>query len=48
MVIDITTVDKIPISTTTLNEAKKPGSYGERLVLDATPDPDCDPTEGLI
>ncbi|CAF1205421.1 unnamed protein product [Adineta ricciae] len=26
--------------------AQKPGTYGERLVIDTTPDPECDPTQG--
>lgn len=46
IVVSITTVDKIPLSTTFLNEALKPGSYGQRLVVDASIDPDCDPTQG--
>lgn len=45
IIVDIKTVDKIPLTTTFLLEAQKPGSYGQRLVLDASPDPDCDPTQ---
>jgi len=25
---------------------KKPGTYGQRIALDATPDPSCDPSQG--
>lgn len=44
LIMTIQTVDKIPLSAGFLLEAKKPGSYGERLSIDTTPDPDCDPT----
>ncbi len=43
--VDIKTVDKIPLSANILREAQKPGTYGNRLVIDASPDPDCDPTQ---
>lgn len=46
MLIQIDTVDKIPLSTSFLVEAKKPGSFAQRLSIDTTPDPDCDPTTG--
>ena len=46
MIIMIQTVDKIPLSSGFFLEAQKPGTYGERLVIDTTPDPDCDPTQG--
>ncbi|CAF0780001.1 unnamed protein product [Adineta ricciae] len=46
MIIMIQTVDKIPLSAGLLLEAQKPGTYGERIVIDTTPDPDCDPTQG--
>lgn len=46
MIVTIKTVDKVPLSAGFLLEAQKPGTYGERLTVDTTPDPDCDPTEG--
>ena len=46
IVLSIDTVDKLPLSASFLMEAKKPGGYGERVSVDASPDPDCDPTEG--
>lgn len=46
IILDISTIDKIPLSTGFLLEAQKPGSYGQRVSLDASPDPDCDPTQG--
>jgi hypothetical protein len=46
IIVTVNTVDKIPLSAGFLNEAQKPGTYGERLVLDASPNPDCDPTQG--
>jgi len=42
--IDIKTPDKIPLGADFLLEAKKPGTYGERISLKAQPDPQCDPT----
>jgi hypothetical protein len=45
MVLTIETVDKIPLSASFLMEAKKNGSYAERISIDTTPDPDCNPTE---
>jgi len=42
----IKTVDKITLSTSFLLEAQKPGTYGQRLIVDASPDPDCDPSQG--
>jgi hypothetical protein len=45
IVVSIKTIDKIPLSTQFLLEEQKPGTYGQRLVLDASPDPDCDPTQ---
>lgn len=44
--IEIDCVNKIKLYSRLLNEALKPGTYGARLALDATPDPDCDPSEG--
>jgi hypothetical protein len=46
MVIMIKTVDKVPLTSGFLLEAQKPGTYGERLTVDTTPDPECDPTRG--
>jgi hypothetical protein len=46
--IEIDCVDKIKLYSRLLNEAQKPGTYGDRLALDASPDPDCDPTEGEL
>lgn len=48
MIITIKTVDKVPLSTGFLVEAQKPGMYGDRISLDTTPDPECDPTQGKI
>ncbi|CAF3984870.1 unnamed protein product [Rotaria sordida] len=45
MIIMIQTVDKIPLASGFLLEAKQPGTYGERITIDTTADPDCDPTE---
>jgi len=42
--IDIKTPDKIPLGADFLLEAKKPGTYGERITIKAQPDPQCDPT----
>ncbi|CAF4863492.1 unnamed protein product [Rotaria sp. Silwood1] len=44
LVINIQTVDGIELSTTFLIEALKPGRYAERIAVDASPDPDCDPS----
>jgi hypothetical protein len=44
MVLTIQTVDKIPVGAAFLIEAQKPGTYGERIAIDTTADPDCDPT----
>ncbi|KAK3597884.1 hypothetical protein CHS0354_029466 [Potamilus streckersoni] len=46
IVIDIETVDKIPVSTAFLNELKPKGIYNVPVELKAEPDPDCDPTQG--
>ncbi|CAF4789356.1 unnamed protein product, partial [Rotaria sp. Silwood2] len=42
--INIQTVDGVELSTTFLIEAQKPGRYAERIAVDASPDPDCDPS----
>jgi hypothetical protein len=46
IIITIKTVDKVPLSSGFLLEAQKPGTYGERISLDTTPDPECDPSQG--
>jgi len=43
--IDIHCPDKIPLGTAFLLEAKKAGTYGERISIKAQPDPQCDPTQ---
>jgi len=43
--IDIHTPDRIPLGTAFLAEAKKAGTYGERISIKAQPDPQCDPTQ---
>nr|ACD54786.1 countin-like protein [Philodina roseola] len=48
LLVEIDCVDKLKLYSRLLNEAQKPGIYGDRFALDTTPaDPDCDPTEGL-
>ena len=43
--IDIHTPDHIPLGAGFLLEAKKPGTYSERVTVKAEPDPQCDPTQ---
>ncbi|CAF2762669.1 unnamed protein product [Rotaria sp. Silwood2] len=43
LVINIQTLDFIEITTTFLIESLKPGRYAERITVDASPDPTCDP-----
>jgi len=43
--IDIRTPDHIPLGTGFLLEAKKAGTYSERITVKAEPDPQCDPTQ---
>ncbi|CAF3491669.1 unnamed protein product [Rotaria socialis] len=43
LVINIQTIDDIEISTTFLIESLKPGRYAERITIDTSPDPTCDP-----
>ena len=43
--IDIHTPDRIPLGASFLLEAKKPGTYSERITVKAEPDPQCDPTQ---
>ncbi|CAF3728116.1 unnamed protein product [Rotaria sp. Silwood1] len=45
LIITIKTVDGVPLSTSFLLEEQKPGTYAERFLLDASPDPDCDPAQ---
>ncbi len=46
--IGIETVDGIPLEDSFLIEAQKPGKYRELISIEATPDPQCDPTQGLF
>ncbi len=46
--IEIRTPDRIPLGAAFLLEAKKPGTYSERITVKAEPDPQCDPTQGKI
>ncbi|CAF0717260.1 unnamed protein product [Adineta steineri] len=45
MILSIQTVDKVPLSAGLLVEAQKPGTYGDRIAIDTSPDPECDPTQ---
>jgi hypothetical protein len=45
LVVDIHTPDHIPLGAGFLIEAKKPGTYNERITVKAEPDPQCDPTQ---
>lgn len=44
--IEIRTPDHIPLGSGFLMEAKKAGTYTERITIKAEPDPQCDPTQG--
>jgi len=44
--VDIHTPDRIPLGAGFLLEAKKPGTYSEKITVKAEPDPSCDPTQG--
>jgi hypothetical protein len=46
--VDFDTPDHIPVSGNFLLEAKEAGTYTERIVFLAEPDPGCDPTQGKI
>ncbi|XP_035680752.1 countin-1-like isoform X1 [Branchiostoma floridae] len=46
MVIDIDTVDGIPLGQGFILEAQEAGSYGQKISLKAEPNPECDPTQG--
>jgi hypothetical protein len=43
--IGIHTPDHIPLGASFLLEAKKPGTYSEKITVKAEPDPRCDPTQ---
>jgi len=45
LVIDIHTPDRIPLGAGFLVQAKKAGTYNERITVKAEPDPSCDPTQ---
>jgi len=45
IVVDIHTPDRIPLGAGFLLEAKKAGTYQERITVKAEPDPSCDPTQ---
>ena len=44
--IDIDAPDRVPLGASFLWESKKPGTYSERITVEAKPDPSCDPTQG--
>lgn len=46
--VDIHCPDRIPLGAGFLLEAKKGGTYNERITIKAEPDPQCDPTQGKI
>jgi len=46
MIVDIHCPDHIPLGAGFLLEAKKAGTYSERISVKAEPDPECDPTQG--
>jgi hypothetical protein len=48
IVVAIHCPDRIPLEGAFLLEAKKPGTYSERITVKAEPDPRCDPTQGKI
>jgi len=43
--VDIHCPDRIPLGGSFLLQAKKPGTYSERITIKAEPDPQCDPTQ---
>jgi len=45
LVVDIHAPDRIPLGAGFLLEAKKSGTYNERITVKAEPDPQCDPTQ---
>ncbi|CAC5419551.1 unnamed protein product [Mytilus coruscus] len=46
IVLEVETVDHIPVEGSFLNELADAGSYSQSVKLKAQPDPDCDPTQG--
>jgi len=46
LAIEIKTIDGVPLGTSFLLEAQKPGKYRTNIELDAQQDPDCDPSQG--
>ena len=48
LVVEIRCPDKIPLGQGFLLEAKKAGTYSERISVKAEPDPRCDPTQGKM
>lgn len=46
VVVEVKTVDGIPIETGFLQEPQQPGNYTKNLKLKAQPDPNCDPSQG--
>ncbi len=44
-IISIKTVDLVPVDGSLLNLPKQPGNYTEKISINASPDPDCDPTQ---
>jgi hypothetical protein len=48
IVVEIRCPDRIPLGAGFLSQAKKPGTYTEKITVKAEPDPSCDPTQGKI
>jgi len=46
MVVDVKTVDGIPVGDSFLQAPKPAGTYNQSIKLTAQPNPDCDPTQG--
>ncbi|CAF1184847.1 unnamed protein product [Rotaria sp. Silwood1] len=44
LLVNIQTIDYVEILSTFLIESLKPGRYAERITVDASPDPTCDPS----
>ena len=44
--IGVKTNDGLPLESSFLLEAQKPGMYNTNIEIDAQPDPDCDPSQG--
>jgi hypothetical protein len=45
IIIKINTIDSVPVDGSFLNLPQKPGNYAQKISINASPDPDCDPTE---